>query len=266
MSNSLQHHGLQHARLSCPSLFPWVGSNSCPSSFVVPFSSCLQSCASSRSFPMSRLLASGGQSIGASVSVLPMNIQGWFPFQIDCFDLLAVQGTLKSLQHHSSKASILQPSAFFMVQLSHLYMTTGKSIVLTRWTFVGKMMSLLFSILSRLVIAFLSKSKHLRVRQYQRSTWTNSGDSRKGSQSSDMIPGQKGLPGAFWSYSWSVLVLDPEMNLSLSWEGLIFLCCQCHSTWQCPDGSFIPRISWKSLLSVRCLELWSVYGPWSCCP
>ena len=79
-------------------------------------------------------------------------------------DLLAVQGTLKSLlQHHSSKASILQHSAFFMVQLSHSYMTTGKTIALTRWTFVGKVMSLLFNMLSRLVIAFLPRSKDLLI-------------------------------------------------------------------------------------------------------
>ena len=80
-------------------------------------------------------------------------------FRIDCFDLLAVQGTLKSLlQHHSSKASILWCSAFFMVQLSHPYMTTGKTIALTRWTFVGKEMSLCFNMLSRLAITFLPMS------------------------------------------------------------------------------------------------------------
>ena len=85
-------------------------------------------------------------------------------FRMDWLDLLAVQGTLKSLlQHHSSKASILQCSAFFMVQLSHPYMTTGKTIALTRWTFVDKVMSLLFNMLSRLVIAFLPRSKHLLI-------------------------------------------------------------------------------------------------------
>jgi len=85
-------------------------------------------------------------------------------FRIDWFDLLAVQGTLKSLlQHHSSKGSILWCSAFFTVQLSHTYMTTGKIIALTRWTFVGKVMSLLFNMLSRLVIAFLPRNKHLLI-------------------------------------------------------------------------------------------------------
>ena len=87
--------------------------------------------------------------ISASASVLPMNIQAWFPFQIDWFDLLAVQVTLKSLlQHHSSKTSILRRSAFFTIQLSHPYMTTGKTIALTRQTFVGKIMSLLLNMLS----------------------------------------------------------------------------------------------------------------------
>ena len=85
-------------------------------------------------------------------------------FRMDWLDLLAVQGTLKSLlQHHSSKTSILQHSAFFIVQLSHPYMTTGKTIALTRWTFVGKVISVLFNMLSRLVIAFLPRSKRLLI-------------------------------------------------------------------------------------------------------
>ena len=89
---------------------------------------------------------------------------GLISFRIDCFDLLAVQGTLKSLlQHHRPKASILHCSAFFMVQLSHQYITTGKTIALTRWTFVGKVISLLFNMLSRFVIAFLQRSKHLSI-------------------------------------------------------------------------------------------------------
>ena len=94
-------------------------------------------------------------------SISPSNEHpGLISFRMEWLDLLAVQGTLKSLlQHHSSKASILQHSAFFRVQLSHPYTTTGKTIALTRWTFVGKVMSLLFNMLSRLVIAFLPKSK-----------------------------------------------------------------------------------------------------------
>ena len=100
--------------------------------------------------------------VSASTSVLPMNIQEWFPLGLTGLDLLAVQGTLKSLlQHHSSKASILRCSAFFIVQLSHPYMTTGKTIAWTRWTSVGKITSLLFNMLSRLVITFLPKSKNI---------------------------------------------------------------------------------------------------------
>ena len=98
-------------------------------------------------------------------SISPSNEYSWLiSFRRDWFDLLAVQGTLKSLlQHHSSKASILWLSAFFMVQLSHPYMTTGKTVALTRWTVVGKVMSLLFSMLSRLVITFLPRSKRLLI-------------------------------------------------------------------------------------------------------
>ena len=89
---------------------------------------------------------------------------GLISFRMDWLDLLAVQGTLKNLlQHHSSKASILRHSAFFIVQLSHPYMTIGKTMALTRWTFVGKVMSLLFNMLSRLVITFLPRSKRLLI-------------------------------------------------------------------------------------------------------
>ena len=99
-----------------------------------------------------------------SFSINPSNEYSGLIFFLDWLDLLAVQGTLKSfLQHHSSKASILLHSAFFIVQLSYLYMTTGKSIALTRWTFVDKVMSLLFTMLSRLVIAFLLRSKRLLI-------------------------------------------------------------------------------------------------------
>ena len=117
---------------------------------------------------MSQFLASGGQSIGASASasVLPYFNQysGLISFAIDWLDLLAVQGTRKSLlQHHSSNASILWRSAFFTVQLSHPYMTTGKTIALTRQTFVGKVMSLLLNMLPRLVITFLPRSKRLLI-------------------------------------------------------------------------------------------------------
>ena len=100
-----------------------------------------------------------------SFSISPSNeYSGLISFRMDWFDLLEVQGTLKNLlQHHSSKASILQRSAFFIVQLSHPYMTTGKTVALTRWTFVSKIMSLLFNMLSRFVIAFLPRSKCLLI-------------------------------------------------------------------------------------------------------
>ena len=115
---------------------------------------------------MSQSFTSSGKSIGSfSFNISPSNeYSGLISFKMDWLNLLAVQGTLKSLlQHHSSKASILQRSAFLIVQLSHPYMTTGKTIALTRQTFVGKEMSLLFNILSSLVITFLLRSKHLLI-------------------------------------------------------------------------------------------------------
>ena len=104
-----------------------------------------------------------------SFSISPFNESSRLvSFRTDCFDLLVVQGILKSLiQHHSSKTSVLWCSVFFMVQLSHPYMTTGKTIALTRWTFVGKVISLLFNMLSRLVITFLPRSKHLLISSLQ---------------------------------------------------------------------------------------------------
>ena len=171
MSDSLWPHGLQQARLSYPSPTPRACLNSCPlswwchptiSSSVVPVSSCLQSFLAPGSF---QFFASGGKGIG--VQIQHQSFQWIFrtdTFRIDWLDLLAVQGTLNSLlQHHSSNASILQCSAFFTVQLSHSYMTTGKTIALTWWTFAGKVMFLLFNMLSRLVIAFLPRSKHLLI-------------------------------------------------------------------------------------------------------
>ena len=151
-----QHHGLQHTRPPCPPPTPRAYSNSCPSnqwhhpttpSSVVPFSSHLQPFPASGSFPMSQLFVSGGQSTGvsASASVLPMNIQDWFPLRSTGWISLQSKGLKSLLQHHSSKESIIWCSAFFIVQLSHPYMTTGKTIALTRWTFVAKVMSLLFS-------------------------------------------------------------------------------------------------------------------------
>ena len=150
MSSSLRPHGLQHTRPPCPSPAPAAYSNSCPlsrwchptiSSSVVPFSSHLQSFPASGSFPMSQFFTSGGQSIGVSALawVLSMNIQDRISFRMVWLDLLAIQGTLKSLlQNHSLIASILRCSAFFIVQVSHPYMTTEKTIALTRRTLLAK--------------------------------------------------------------------------------------------------------------------------------
>ena len=135
------------------------------SSSVVPFSSCPQSLPASVSSNESTLRMRWPKYWSFSFSIIPSKeIPGLISFRMDWLDLLAVQGTLKSLlQHHSSKASILRCSDFFTVQLSHPYMTTGKTIALTRQTFVGKVMSLFFNMLSRLVITFLPRSKHLLI-------------------------------------------------------------------------------------------------------
>ena len=132
------------------------------SSPVVPFTSCLHSFPESGSFPMSQFFASGCQSIGvsASTSVLPINIQDWFPLDGLVGSTFSLRTPKSLLQHHKSKASSLWHSAFFMVQLSHPYMTSGKNIALTKWTFVSKVMSLLFNMLSKFFIAFLPRSKH----------------------------------------------------------------------------------------------------------
>ena len=174
MSDSLWPHESQHTRPPCPSPNPRVHSDSrpssqwcCPviSSSVVPFSSCPQSLPPSESFPQSTLHMRWPKYWNFSFSIIPFKEHpGLISFRLDLLDLLVVQGTLKSLlQHHSSKASILWCSAFSTVQLSHPYMTTGKTIALTRQTFVGKVMSLLFNMLSRMVITFLPRSKHLLI-------------------------------------------------------------------------------------------------------
>ena len=174
MSDSLRPHELQHTRPLCPSPTPRVHSDSRPSSqwchpaissSVIPFSSCPQSLPASQSFPMSQLFLRSSKSWSFSFSIIPSKEHpGLISFRMDWLDLLAVQGTLRSLlQHHSSKTSILWCSAFFTVQLSHPYMTTGKTIALTRRTFFGKVMSLLFNTLSRSVITFLPRSKRLLI-------------------------------------------------------------------------------------------------------
>ena len=154
MSDSLRPHGLQHARPPCPSPTPRASSNSCPSSWwcrptisssVIPFPSCLQSFPASGSHSSESVLHIRWPKYWRfSFSISPSNkYSGLISFRMDLLDLLAVQGTLRSLvQHHYSKASILWCSAFLMVQLSHAYMTTGKTIALTRQNFVSKIMSL----------------------------------------------------------------------------------------------------------------------------
>ena len=172
MSDSLLAHELQHTRLPYPSPTPRACSNLCPlsqwchpaiSSSVVPFSSC-PIFPSIRVFSNELVLHLRWPKYW-NFSISPSSeYSGLISFRIDWFVLLAVQRTLKSiLQHHSSKMSILWHSAFFMVQLSHPYVITGKTIALTRWTFVGKIMSLLFNILSSLVITFLPRSKCLLI-------------------------------------------------------------------------------------------------------
>ena len=174
MSDSLQTHGLHHTRLLCPSPSPRAYSNSCPlsqwchptiSSSVVPFLSCLQSFPASGSFLMSQLFISGGQSIRAwaSASVLPMNSQDWFPFGWTGW--ISLQS--KALSRVFSNTTV-QKHQFFGAQLSlqsnsHSHTWLLEKPVLTRWTFVGKAMSLLFNKLSRLAITFLPRNKRLLI-------------------------------------------------------------------------------------------------------
>ena len=166
VSDSLWPHESQHARPPCPSPTPIVYSNSCPSSWWWPSSHLILCCPLLLLPPIrprirvfsnaSTLHTRWPQYWSFSFSISPSNEHpGLISFRMDWLDLLAVQGTLKSLlQPHSSKASIFRHSAFFTVQLSHSYIATGKTIALTRWTFVGEVMSLFFNMLSRLVIIF----------------------------------------------------------------------------------------------------------------
>ena len=174
VSDSSQRHGLQHARPPCPSPTPGACSNSCPSSrwchptissSVILFPSCLLSFPESGSFPRRQFFTSGGQNIraSASASVPPMNIQDWFPSGLT--DLISLQsnGILRVFSNTTVQKHQFFDTAFFMVQVSYPYMNTGKAIALTRQTFVGKVMSLLFNMLSRSVIAFLPRSKYLLI-------------------------------------------------------------------------------------------------------
>ena len=166
ISDSLQPRGLQHARLPCPSLSPGACPSLCPSSqwchptissSLAPFFSCPQSFPASGSYPMSRLFTSGGECIGTSASVLPMNVQSWFLSRLTGFIFLVPIGLSRvfsstTIQKH--QFSDAQPSLWFN---AHLYMTFGKTIALTIWIFIDKLMSLFFNTLSRFVNSFPSK-------------------------------------------------------------------------------------------------------------
>ena len=162
---------MQHTRLSCPSPIPRAYSNSCPlrwwchptiSSSVIPFSSRLQSFPASGSFPVSRLFTSGGQSIGASASVLPMNIQDWFPLGWTGWISLMSKGLSRVFSNTTvQKLNSLVSSFLYAPTLISIELTTGKTIALTRQTFVCRVRYLLFNMLSRLVITFLPRSKRL---------------------------------------------------------------------------------------------------------
>ena len=175
MSDSLRPHELQHARPPCPSPTPRVHSASTSIESVMPSSHLILNrplLLLPTTPPSIRVFSSESTHCmrwpkywSFSFSISPSKeIPGLISFRMDWLDLLAVQGTLKSLlQHHSSKASVLQRSAFFTVQLSHPYMTTGKTIALTRRTFVGKVIYLLLNMLSRLIITFLPRNKRLLI-------------------------------------------------------------------------------------------------------
>ena len=219
MSDSLRPHGLQHARLSYPSPTPGAYSNLCPLSQwchpTISILSCLLLFLPSI-FPS--IMVSSNESVlrirwpkywSFSFSIRTSNeYSGLISFSIEWFGPLAVQGTLKSLlQHNSSKASFLQCSAFFMVQLSHTYMTTGKIGALISWTFLGKVMSLLFNVLSRLVIAFLPRSKSLLI------SWLQS----PFAVILELLPPQKSLTGSIVSPSISHEVMGPDAMILVFW-------------------------------------------------
>ena len=178
-SNSLRPHELQHDRPPCPSPNPSTYPNPCPlsrwchttiSSSIISFSSCPQSFPASGSFPVSQLFTSSGQSTGvsASASVLPMNTQDWSHLGWTGWISVNSKGLSRICFNTTAlKELIFWCSAFFIVQLSHPYTTTGKTIALNRWIFADKVMSLLFNMLSRLVITFLPRSKCLLISRLQ---------------------------------------------------------------------------------------------------
>ena len=186
MSDSLQPHEPQHARPPCPSPAPRVYQNSCPlsrwchptiSSSVVPFSSCPQSFPASGSFPMSQFFASGGQSIGlsASASVLPMNTQDWSPLGWTGWSSLQSKGLSRIFSNTTVQSiNCWVLSLLYGASLTSIY-ESGKKHTLTRETFVGKLMSLLFNMLSKFVIAFLARSKRLLISWLRSPSWQRVG-------------------------------------------------------------------------------------------
>ena len=239
MSNSLQPQEPQHARPSCPSPTARVYPNPCPlsrwchptfSSSVIPFSSCPQSFPASGSLQMSQLFASGGQSIGVSnsTSVLPMNTQDWPPLGWTGWLFLQSKGLKSLLQHHSSKSSILQWSAFFIVWHSNPYITTGKTIASTTWTYAEKTMSLLVIMLSRLVITFLLRSKCVSV------SWLQS-------SSSETLEPPKVVSHCF-----------PCFTIYLRWSDAVFWMLSFKPTFSLSSFTFIKRLfSSFSLSAIR---------------
>ena len=223
MSDSLGAQGLQHARLPCPSPTPRAYSNSCPSSWPVMPSNHLILCCPFLLLPSifsneSVLHIRWPRYWSFSFCISPSNeYSGLISFRTDWLDHCAVQGTLKSLlQQHSSKVSIFQCSAFFMAQLSHPYVTTGKTIALTRWPLSAKVTSVLFNMLSRFVIAFLLRRKFLLIS---------------------------------WLWSTSAVILEPKKI-----ESFYFLFQQhkrCLYTGTSPDGQY-----WNQIDDILCSQRW----------
>ena len=233
VSHSLWPHGLQHIRLSysllspivCSNSFTWVNIAIQPS-YPLPPLCPLALNVSIRVFSNELALCIRWPNYW-SFCISPSNVySGFISFRIHWFDLLAVKRTLKSLLQHNSKASVLWCSAFFMVQLSHLYTTTGKSIALTRWTFVGKMMSLLLNTLSRLVIAFLPRRKSLLISWLQSPSAVILESKKIKSVTVATFPppfgqevmGQEAMSFIFWMLSFKLLVhspLSPSSSVSL---------------------------------------------------
>ena len=202
----------------------------------------LKSFPASGSFPVSQFLASGGQNIGvsASTSVLPMNIQDWFPLGWTGQISLQSKGLSSLLQHHSSKTEILWCSAFFTVQLSHPSMTTGKTIALTRWTFVGKVMSLLLNILSRLVITFHPRSKRLLI------SWLQS-------PSAVILESRKIKSATVSSVSPSIFYEEMGPDAMI----LVFWMLSFKPTFSLSSFTFIKRLFSSSSLSAIRVSLWN---------